>query len=581
MQKNTSIQMKVLISMSVVLAAVLFNTFFSDFNLGRIEKASSRMNEVYIQIQELYGIVGKKVETIQKYVNILVGSSDEDLAIAGDIYGNLDMETESVKGILAELRTYYGMTENEELITLFEQYSTGCNAVLESMQIISRLRKDNDFAGAKMYLGTDALTAILSQEQVCLDLEDAFDRGLSEARIELENRIQAANGSNLIVSIICILSTLISIFIIYSGMLQPVKRTSRKMQQIALEVSEGRGNLTERFAVKRRDEVGQLMESMNRLLEAFQKVTLKIQKTTVNMEETAGRTDVQFTASNDRIADLSAVMEELSAGSEEVSTLIGQMKTEMQGISGETNDITVKINQGTDFAADLKERAGYIREQTTESRQKSVSMVESIKETMSRSIEESQNIDKVNELTATILSIAEQTNLLALNAAIEAARAGESGKGFAVVAEEIRKLADNSKTNAAAIQELNNKVISVVQSLSLCSKKMLEFVDADIMDDYQNFETMSVKYLNDADTVSEIMSRIQGSVDSINKQISVVAQNIIGITSSVEESALGIQNVTGNVIDISNTMKDISQETCQNVQTAMELKQMSEGFIVE
>ena len=72
MQKNTSIQMKVLISMSVVLAAVLFNTFFSDFNLGRIEKASSRMNEVYIQIQELYGIVGKKVETIQKYVNTRV-----------------------------------------------------------------------------------------------------------------------------------------------------------------------------------------------------------------------------------------------------------------------------------------------------------------------------------------------------------------------------------------------------------------------------------------------------------------------------------------------------------------------------
>ena len=299
------------------------------------------------------------------------------------------------------------------------------------------------------------------------------------------------------------------------------------------------------------------------------------------MEETAGRTEVQFTASNDKIADLSAVMEELSAGSEEVSALVSQMKTEMQGISGETNDIIVKINQGTDFAVDLKERAGYIRLQTTESRQKSVSMVKSIKEMMSRSIEESQNIDKVSELTSAILGIAEQTNLLALNAAIEAARAGESGKGFAVVAEEIRKLADNSKTNAAAIQELNNKVISVVQSLSLCSKKMLEFVDADIMDDYQNFETMSVKYSDDADTVSEIMSRIQGSVDSINKQISVVVQNISGITSSVEESSLGIQNVTGNVIDISNTMKDISQETCQNVQTAMELKRMSEGFIVE
>ena len=35
---------------------------------------------------------------------------------------------------------------------------------------------------------------------------------------------------------------------------------------------------------------------------------------------------------------------------------------------------------------------------------------------------------------------------MALNASIEAARAGEAGKGFAVVAEEIRQLADETKS---------------------------------------------------------------------------------------------------------------------------------------
>lgn len=581
MHKSASIQLKVLISMSVILVAVLFNTFFANSNLGKIEKSATQMNEVYIQIQELYGTVGKKVETIQKYANILIGSSDEDLAIAGDIYGNLDMETEAVKELLVELQAYCAMTENKELIAVFEQYGIGCNALLECMQTVSGLRRDNDFIGAKMYMGTDAMMTILAQEQVCANLEETFDRCLAEAQADLEERIQVANGSNWVVSIICILSTIISIFIIYKGMLQPVKQTSRKMQQIALEVSGGRGNLTERFEIKRRDEVGQLMSSMNQLLEAFQKITLRIQKTTTYMEEAASRTEVQFAASNDKITDLSAVMEELSAGSEEVSALVSQMKSEMQGISGETDDITVKVDEGTNFASDLKERAGFIRIQTTQSRQKSENMVESIKDTMSRSIEESQNINKVNELTATILSIADQTNLLALNAAIEAARAGEAGKGFAVVAEEIRNLADNSKTNAGAIQELNNKIVSVVQSLSACSKQMLDFVDADIMEDYKKFETMSVQYSNDADTVSEIMDKIQGSVDSINKQIAAVVQNIGGVSSSVEESALGIQNVAGNVIDISNSTSDIYKETCQNAQTAMELKQVSEGFIVE
>ena len=581
MRKSVSIQLKVLISLAVILAAVLFNTFFSNSNLRRIENSATQMNEVYIRIQELYGTIGKKVETIQKYANILIGSSDEDLEIAGDIYGNLDMETEAVKGLLAELQTYCAMTENEELITIFEQYNTGCGALLDSMQTVSGLRRNNDFAGAKMYMGTDALMVILAQEQVCVDLEETFDGCLVKAQDDLEDRILIANGSNWIVSLICILSTVISIFIIYNKMLKPVKQTSQKMQQIALEVSEGRGNLTERFEVKKKDEVGQLMDSMNQLLEAFQKITLRIQKTTTYMEEAASRTEVQFAASNDKITDLSAVMEELSAGSEEVSSLVSQMQSEMQEISGETDDIAVKVDEGTNYASDLKERAGYIRIQTTESRQKSEKMVESIKNTMSKSIEESQSIDKVNELTATILSIADQTNLLALNAAIEAARAGEAGRGFAVVAEEIRNLADNGKENAGAIQQLNNRIISVVQSLSACSKEMLDFVDADILEDYKKFEEMSVQYSKDADTVSEIMGKIQGSVDSINKQVATVVQNIGGVSSSVEESASGIQNVAGNVIDISNSTKDIYQKTCQNAQTAMELKQVSEGFVLE
>ena len=83
--------------------------------------------------------------------------------------------------------------------------------------------------------------------------------------------------------------------------------------------------------------------------------------------------------------------------------------------------------------------------------------------------------ERVQEIAQTILTLAEQTqaigtiitavndlanqsNLLALNAAIEAARAGEQGKSFAVVAQNVRDLAERSKTATVQVQAILTEI---------------------------------------------------------------------------------------------------------------------------
>lgn len=65
---------------------------------------------------------------------------------------------------------------------------------------------------------------------------------------------------------------------------------------------------------------------------------------------------------------------------------------------------------------------------------------------------------KINSILQYINEIAAQTKMLGLNAAIEAARAGDIGRGFGVVADEIRKLADVSKSTASQIMTITKEV---------------------------------------------------------------------------------------------------------------------------
>jgi uncharacterized protein YukE len=72
------------------------------------------------------------------------------------------------------------------------------------------------------------------------------------------------------------------------------------------------------------------------------------------------------------------------------------------------------------------------------------------------------DIEKVHSILSFVQEVASQSHLLGLNAAIEAARAGEHGRGFTVVANEIRKMADRSKSSA---NEIHNQLLHLQSAI--------------------------------------------------------------------------------------------------------------------
>lgn len=76
-----------------------------------------------------------------------------------------------------------------------------------------------------------------------------------------------------------------------------------------------------------------------------------------------------------------------------------------------------------------------------------------------------ESSDGISTFIKTVDSIAQQTGVLAMNASIEASHAGEKGKGFSVIAQEIRKLSDQTTSNAK-MRGIDGETKKVMQYLN-------------------------------------------------------------------------------------------------------------------
>lgn len=195
-------------------------------------------------------------------------------------------------------------------------------------------------------------------------------------------------------------------------------------------------------------------------------------------------------------------------------------------------------------------RAGSLRAKTVEASGKTMQMYQNVKEKADQAIKGSKAVDKINELTQTIMEISSQTGLLALNASIEAARAGEAGRGFAVVATEIGGLADQTSKAIANINEIVAQVNNAVSNMSGCLEETTGFLETTVIKDYQEFEQVSEQYQEDASEFRNNMESVSDAVSELTSAIEAIAQAVQGISDTVGESSVGIAEIAEKTSDM-------------------------------
>ena len=403
---------------------------------------------------------------------------------------------------------------------------------------------------------------------------------MEQAQGQMEQSAARVPGIISVASIALLVVVIVIMLGLRLWVIGPVKKATKQVDELVEGIRCDKGDITKRIHVGSRDEVGRLAIAINDLVAQMQIIIRAIIEGCGQMEE--------------KQADIISNVEKVNATADHTMRNLGVMSRGMQLVTGAIEgvqqdtgvlDHTVEnmlevAQNGRNYAADIKEKAGKMKVTAVESKQEATLVMKEIDTAMTESIANSRQIHKITELTEEILGIAGTTNLLALNASIEAARAGEAGRGFAVVAEEIRKLADSSRESANNIQEISNRVVESVEELSENATRLLEFMNTRVMKDYDALEDTGSNYHEAADHVDEMMNEFGQKIDELLSVLQNVNTANTQMEATVGDSTEKLSVVEKNNQGLQQEMKDISYAVEELAASAGQLKESIRCFTV-
>ncbi|WP_446897285.1 methyl-accepting chemotaxis protein [Clostridium sp. LBM24168] len=349
-----------------------------------------------------------------------------------------------------------------------------------------------------------------------------------------------------------------------------------EMAHFNMSYDENRYNYLTRY----KDEIGRLSNSFKIMQMEIVGLVKEIRENSTYINESS--VDLSKTAEDLSLKSekMNTAMENIAAGVKETSASSAEATASMQEVDSSINELSQKSMDGSNIASKLKDRSIDIRSKSKASIEKIRNVYGEKEKKIIESIESTKIVESIGDMADTIANISEQTNLLALNAAIEAERAGEHGRGFKVVAEEIRKLAEQTKSSVSEIKEKISRVEDAFKISNDNSKDMVEFINESVIPQLEGFMDTGNKYYEDSDFISRMSEEIASMSEELNTIVDEVSNSMDNVSQNMQRSAGSMDDIKKNIEETSNAVNVIKSTSSSQLELSNKLRRAVEKFTI-